>query len=55
MSRFTGRQYRGASRDLRTVKREEAEARQAAYEAAGRPTGWMHPFRAGRKMREGEL
>lgn len=30
MSRFTGKQYPGALKDLRALKREEAEARQAA-------------------------
>ena len=32
MSRFTGRQYKGAMRDLKRIRREQAEERQAAYE-----------------------
>ena len=52
MSRFSGRQYRGAARDQRAAKRNEAEQRQADYEAAGRPGSTTYP-RLGRKLREG--
>lgn len=31
---FHGKQYRGATRDLRALKRQEAEARQDAYTSA---------------------
>ena len=40
MSRFSGKQYKGALRRLREIKREEAEKRNARYRAwvaAGKP------------------
>lgn len=33
MSRFTGPQYKGAARDLKNRRRQEAKDRQAAYDA----------------------
>ena len=32
MASFSGKQYRGASRDLRALKRQEADERNLAYQ-----------------------
>lgn len=53
MSRFTGPQYRGASRDAKVIRRQEAADRHGVYVRAGRPGGDTRP-RLGRKMREGQ-
>lgn len=34
MARFSGKQYKGASRDMKRIRRDEAEARQKDYIAA---------------------
>ena len=51
MSRYTGPQYKGASRAAKDIRREEARERQAAYE---RLPLELRAKRLGRKFREDE-
>lgn len=47
MSRFSGPQYKGAGRDARRIRRDEAAVRRTAIQYPG--------TKMGRKARDGEL